>query len=130
MTGHGVPAPSLGAITATRPLTVTPGIKRPARRGLRRQPHLGGKRSSTVSEIAVATHSVINTVTVGTNPCAVAFDGSHIWVANDNNTVSEIDAATHRVISTVTVGSTSFGIAFDGTHIWVTNFGGATVSIL
>ena len=78
----------------------------------------------------MATRHVINTVTVGPNPGAVAFDGSHIWAAGDDNTVTEIEVATHRVINIVNVGSTPFGIAFDGSHIWVTNFGGTTVSIL
>ena len=61
-------------------------------------------------------------VTVGTGPWGVAFDGSHIWVANEGSgNVSEIDVAGHTVINTVTVGGNPVGVAFDGSHIWVSN---------
>ncbi len=61
-------------------------------------------------------------VTVGTGPWGVAFDGSHIWVANESTgNVSEIDVAGHTVINTVTVGGNPIGVAFDGSHIWVSN---------
>ena len=69
------------------------------------------------------------TVTVGTNPYGVAFDGSHMWVANyDDDTVSKINVSTDGVTATVTVGTAPFGVAFDGSNIWVTNFNDGTVS--
>lgn len=85
--------------------------------------------SGTVSEIDVATDSVVNTITVGMSPGGAAFDGSHIWVSNyGSNNVSEIDIGTHSVINTVTVGSGPVGEAFDGSHIWVANTGSNNVS--
>jgi len=62
------------------------------------------------------------TVDVGPVPTAVAFDGTNVWVVNeDDNTVSVVDPAINDVIDTVTVGSLPSAIAFDGTNVWVTN---------
>ncbi|MDG1878830.1 MAG: hypothetical protein P8I99_15610 [Acidimicrobiales bacterium] len=59
----------------------------------------------------------------------MAFDGTHIWVANYfAGTVSKIVAATGVVTDTIAVGVAPFGVAFDGTHIWVTNYFDGTVS--
>ena len=69
------------------------------------------------------------TIAVGNNPRGVAFDGTHVWVANlIDGSVSKIDAVTGGVVATVTVGAFPYGVAFDGTHIWVTNNGDGTVS--
>jgi YVTN family beta-propeller protein len=69
------------------------------------------------------------TIGVGDGPFAVAFDGTHMWVANRfDGTVSKIVAATGVVADTIAVGDAPRGVAFDGTHIWVTNDGGNTVS--
>ena len=66
---------------------------------------------------------------VGDFPIGVAFDGTHIWVANYNDdTVSKIVAATGVVAATIPVGNDPIGVAFDGTHIWVTNVLDDTVS--
>jgi len=63
------------------------------------------------------------TVAVGTNPQDVAFDGTTIWVTNQNsNNVTRINAATGTVVGTpITVGATPNGVAFDGTNMWVAN---------
>jgi YVTN family beta-propeller protein len=59
----------------------------------------------------------------------VAFDGTNIWVTNnDSNTVSKIDPSTNTVTATVTGLSNPLGVAFDGTNIWVANYGSGTVS--
>lgn len=64
------------------------------------------------------------TVNVGDQPWAVAFDGSHIWIANSgSDDVSRIDPATDTVVATIDVGIQPTGVAFDGTHIWVANPG-------
>ena len=69
------------------------------------------------------------TVTVGTSPWGVAFDGTNIWVNNFNsNSVSKINPTTNTVTATVTVGMNPVGVAFDGTNIWVANAGSANVS--
>jgi len=62
-------------------------------------------------------------VAVGDEPRYMAFDGTHVWVANwlsDN--VSKIDITTTQVVATVAVGTDPRGITFDGTHIWVTSW--------
>jgi YVTN family beta-propeller protein len=69
------------------------------------------------------------TVTVGSGPFGVAFDGTYIWVANtSSNSVSKIDPSTNTVTATVTGLSNPLGVAFDGTNIWVANYGSGTVS--
>ena len=62
------------------------------------------------------------TVTVGSFPFGVAFDGSHMWVANFvSSTVSKIDTSTNSVVATVNTQLGPIGVAFDGSHVWVTN---------
>jgi YVTN family beta-propeller protein len=69
------------------------------------------------------------TVSVGSSPRAVAFDGTNIWVTSlGSGTVSKIDPATKTVTATVGVGTNPQGVAFDGTSIWVTNVGSGNVS--
>jgi YVTN family beta-propeller protein len=69
------------------------------------------------------------TVTVGTNPVGVAFDGNNMWVTNwGDGTVSKINVSTDTVTATVTVGTNPRGVAFDGSNIWVANNGDGTVS--
>jgi YVTN family beta-propeller protein len=65
-------------------------------------------------------------VPVGSAPHGVAFDGSHIWVANYNdsaaNSLSKIDPLTNTVIATTTLpgsANNADGMAFDGTYLWV-----------
>ena len=62
--------------------------------------------------------------TTGLSPFGVAFDGTNIWVTNnDSNTVSKINPVTGVKVD-YTTGSNPRGVAFDGTNIWVANFGG------
>lgn len=71
---------------------------------------------------------------VATQPYGVAFDGTHIWVANfGNDTVQKIDIWTNTVSATIPVGPAGptyrpYGLAFDGTHMWVANFTDNTLS--
>ena len=164
------------AITASRPLTVTPGVKGSAPnvaltgtvptarnftgslngdvRGTQSKTKVGAIQGVPVSTTTPNSNQVLGfngtkwtptsvydprqvallkwyseqagwvpaSVTVGNSPWGVAFDGSHIWVANDGSgTVSEVDVASHIVINTVTVGGNPVGVAFDGSHIWVSN---------
>jgi YVTN family beta-propeller protein len=69
------------------------------------------------------------TVTVGSRPRGVIFDGTSIWVANSSSdTVSKINPSTNAVAATVNVGDNPVGIAFDGTSIWVANTNSANVT--
>ncbi len=66
-------------------------------------------------------------------PTAVAFDGTHIWVANFNNSVTEINAADGSLVRTITGGFFKFleptALAFDGTHIWVADYNNTVAEI-
>ena len=80
---------------------------------------------------------VPSTFNVGQIPNGIAFDGSHIWVANGNsNTVTELIASTGAYAngtlanSSYAVGAYPVGIAFDGSHIWVANANSNTVTEL
>jgi DNA-binding beta-propeller fold protein YncE len=64
---------------------------------------------------------------------ALAFDGDHIWVANNNSgDVTKLRAYDGAHLATVPTGPGSRGIAFDGANVWVANVGvgiiGGTVS--
>jgi DNA-binding beta-propeller fold protein YncE len=63
----------------------------------------------------------------GDTPITLAFDGTHVWTANQGNgvsggSVSIITAQSPYTVTTVTAGFASlFGILYDGAHIWVTD---------
>jgi len=75
---------------------------------------------------------VVRTISVGSYPWGIAFDGTNIWVTNMfGNSVTEISASNGTVLGTFTgTFSAPTGIAFDGTSIWVTNQGSASVTEL
>jgi YVTN family beta-propeller protein len=90
--------------------------------------------SDWVRKVDPVTNTVTATVTVGSNPTAVAFDGTNIWVTNyGSGTVSKIDPVTNTVTATVPIanavpdpnvfGFILAGVGFDGTNIWVTSYG-------
>jgi hypothetical protein len=65
----------------------------------------------------------------------IAFDGTHIWVANYGGaSVTELNASNGSWVQTLSGGSYGFNapvaVAFDGTHIWVANENGASVTEL
>jgi YVTN family beta-propeller protein len=66
----------------------------------------------------------------GNSPFGLAFDGTNIWVANNqSDTVSKVNAVTGVSTNiTLPVGSLPFEVAFDGTNIWVTDNGTGKVS--
>ncbi len=69
------------------------------------------------------------TVTVGSGPRDVAFDGTHVWVSNNGpNTLSKIDPKTATVVATVPVGSNPIGLTYGAGSIWVANNGANTVT--
>jgi len=87
--------------------------------------------NNLVSVIDTATNEVIDTITVGNYPQAVAvnLDGTRAYVANTNdNTVSVIDTITNTVIDTVSVGSGPYQVSVtpDGTSVQVLNGDGST----
>ena len=63
------------------------------------------------------------TISVGTNPSAIASDGANIWVANTgSNSITKIVAATGAVVGEYPAIS-PVALAFDGTNIWVVSGG-------
>ena len=69
--------------------------------------------------------ALVGTYAVGTRPFGLAFDGTHIWVANGSgNSVTKLRASDGSLVGTYAVGGGPAAIAFDGTHIWVANFHG------
>ncbi len=88
-----------------------------------------------MSVINTATNTVIATITVGTDPGAVAVtpDGARAYVTNSGSgSVSVINTATNTVIATITVGlgPGRVAVSSDGTRAYVTNSGSDSVSVI
>lgn len=91
--------------------------------------------SNNVSVIDLANNSVTATVSVGSNPQAVAVSptGTRAIVANFNaSTVSVIDLTNNTVAATVNVGSFPAGVAVNpaGTRAYVASTGTGNVSVI
>jgi DNA-binding beta-propeller fold protein YncE len=72
----------------------------------------------------------LGTFAVGTQPVAIAFDGTNMWVANyGSNNVTKLSPS-GATLGTFAVGDGPMGIAFDGTNMWVTNAGSNNVTKL
>jgi len=71
------------------------------------------------------------TLSVGTNPAGVAFDGANIWVVNHGSSnVNVLRANDGYKVMTSTVGEGPDNLAFDGVNMWVTNRNDDTLSVL
>lgn len=71
---------------------------------------------------------VVNTVNVGSNPSYLAFDGTFMWVTNQESaSVSQINVST-LAVNTIPVGNQPEGIVFDTKFIWVANTGDNTIT--
>jgi hypothetical protein len=78
------------------------------------------------------------TISVGSNPYGITFDGANIWVSNsgviaagaNRNSVTKLRAIDGVTLGTYAVGSAPCGVVFDGSNIWVANNGSGTVSKL
>ena len=70
---------------------------------------------------------------VGSNPQGIAFDGSHVWIANQvSGNITKLRASDGASVATYGIGSGSapHDVAFDGANIWVTNHGASGVTKL
>ena len=93
-----------------------------------------------VSVIDSSSNTVINTITVGSDPTGVGFDpdNGNVYVGNQGtNFVSVIDGSQNQVIGSINVGSGPVTPVYDPVHrnIYVTNFHsyeapGNTVSVI
>jgi hypothetical protein len=66
-------------------------------------------------------------------PSALAFDGQHIWVVNNEGlSVTELNASDGSFVRNLSGGSYNFNapfsIAFDGQHIWISDLGTTSVT--
>jgi peptide/nickel transport system substrate-binding protein len=84
-----------------------------------------------VSRINAATSRVVQTITVGNGPTAVAVGATAVWVTNAlDGTVSRIDPSSGTAAAPINVGAAPSGIAADDTAVWVANLEPGTVSKL
>ena len=82
----------------------------------------------TLSRINPATHAVVQTIPVGSDPAAVTVTGKDAWVANSGDgTVSQINTAANTVVQTIPVGNVPVAIASGPSGVWVANQGDNTV---
>ena len=56
----------------------------------------------------------------GSNPSGLAWDGTHLWLADDGtNTIYKLDPTDGRVLSSFkSPGSSPRGLVWDGNHLW------------
>ena len=90
---------------------------------------------NTVSVIATASNTVVDTITVGQGPNFVTAspNGRFAYVSNSrSDTVSVVDTATNTVVSTITVGNGPGSIAFTphGNLAYVPNGDSDSVSVI
>jgi YVTN family beta-propeller protein len=82
----------------------------------------------TVSRINPATHAVVQTIPVGSQPTALTVTGTDVWVTNSGDaTVSRINTAANAVVDTVPVGNVPVAIDSGPSGVWVANQGDNTV---
>jgi YVTN family beta-propeller protein len=82
----------------------------------------------TLSRINPATHAVVQTIPVGSDPAAVTVTGKDAWVANSGDgTVSQISTTANTVVQTIPVGNVPVAIASGPSGVWVANQGDNTV---
>jgi len=76
--------------------------------------------------------TAVTTVTnITNNPLGIAFDGQHIWTANQGTGSVSIVTLSPLSVSTATTGFTVLhGIVYDGTNMWVTDHSGGAVNKL
>lgn len=83
----------------------------------------------TVTKLRASDGAILAVFTVGSAPEAMTFDGSSIWVSNNNSgTVSQLRASDGETLGTFTVGTLPNGIGFDGANVWVANSGSNSVT--
>jgi YVTN family beta-propeller protein len=93
-----------------------------------------GSGGSTVHPNSVAvidpvTDKLVDDISVGKRPAAVAVGEGGVWVANqDDRTISQIDPKTRKVVDTIGVGSDVHEIASGFGSVWVAGGTDGTVT--
>ncbi len=68
--------------------------------------------------------SLEGTFAAGLFPGAIIFDGTNIWITNQqSDEVTKLRASDGALLGTFAAGPGPVGIAFDGTNVWVSNYG-------
>jgi len=86
--------------------------------------------SSTVNTITVNIPLSTRTYSgIGTQPLAIAFDGTNMWTANYNaNSVNKVSPTGTITTYAMLVGTGPDNVAFDGTNMWTANANGNSVT--
>ena len=98
--------------------------------------YVANQNANTVSVINTATGAVVKTITVGSQPSAVAISpttGLGYVTNRASGTVSVINTATNAVVgSAIRVGSSPQDVAVNaaGTRVYVANYGSNNVSVI
>ena len=84
--------------------------------------------SNNVTKIRASDGAVLGTFPAGTSPAGIAFDGVHMWIANqDKQSVTKMLRLMVR-FGSARVGFSPFAVTFDGANIWVANLGDSSVT--
>jgi YVTN family beta-propeller protein len=76
----------------------------------------------SVAVIDPKTNRLVDVVSVGSTPIAVAVGAGAVWVANSQDgTLSRIDPATREVVRTIGLGTPVSDVAFGFGSVWVAN---------
>ena len=101
--------------------------------------YVANRNTGTVSVVdtdptSVTYNQVVQTISVGGTPYAVAVAGDRVFVTNElNDTVTVINATNNTVVGLpIPTGNQPLGVTVspDGNYIYVANFGGASVSVI
>lgn len=75
--------------------------------------------------------STTQVFTVGLSPWGIAFDGTHMWVANHlGNSINVLRPSDGFKVMTPTVSLQPVGMAYDGANMWVVSYGSSSVNVL
>ena len=83
--------------------------------------HNTGNPHSTVSIYDASTGAFVRSVTVGSNPDNMVWDGWGMWIPANDGTVKRIDNSGGTMCSRQVTGGPDYGVAFDGNYTWVTS---------
>jgi len=91
--------------------------------------------SNSVSILSDASHHVVGSVSVGSQPAAVVYDSGkgEVFVVNSNgSSVSVVSDSTNRVVATIPIGTLPNSAAYDPRkgEVFVTNTGTDNVSVI
>jgi YVTN family beta-propeller protein len=81
----------------------------------------GGSSGTVLYKFDIATNLEVTTVSVGTGPDRLVFDGTHIWCSNrGTDNIVKVDPVANAVVATValTGGDNPIYFTFDGRFIW------------